>query len=112
MTKTSFDRLDMLSMGKEIKNDVFTALVGVQGMKFLPEAYNQFVLTGLVLNNLVVRTQVLEQVSGLLRENKLTEDRINATIEYLCKEVDIEAERFHRQIELINEVIEAPDARH
>jgi hypothetical protein len=112
MTTVQFDREDMRSLGAQVKNDIFQAILGTKDVKILPEAYGEFILTAVSLYGIVVRAELLETMSGLLEQQQLTEEIINKAIVYLCRECDLKAAKLGNQVELIGEVRDAPEVRH
>lgn len=112
MTQNTFDREDLRTLGDQVKNDVFHALLEAHEVKLLPEAYGQFLLTAITCYGLVVRAQLLDSISQVLADEQLTEARIDKTISTLCKGLDREAMKLGNQVELINEVKYAPEGRH
>jgi hypothetical protein len=112
MTQNTFDRQDLRTLGDDVKSDVFHALLVAHEVKLLPEAYGQFLLTAITCYGLVVRAQLLDSISQVMADGKLTEERIDKTISSLCKILDREAGKLGDQIELINEVKYGPEGRH
>jgi hypothetical protein len=112
MPETSFNRLEMAARGSEIKQNVFDALLLAQEIKFKPEAHAQFILTALKVYSCVVRAQLLEVALEYAKQDKLTEVSVDLTVKHLCQELDLEAEKLGQQVLLINEVKNAPPARH
>lgn len=105
-------RDDFLQKAPWVKANVFHALVEANDVKLLPEAYNQFLLTALIVYGCVTRAQVLSGLEQLITSGKLTPELINFYIEDLAHECDKQAGVLGRQLELIEETRHAPDVKH
>jgi hypothetical protein len=112
MSAERFDRNDLRAEGSQVKQNVFLALLYAHNVNMTPEAYAQFLQTALTVYGLVTRAQVLDMTSGMLAQQQFDEEAINKTISYLCRETDLETEKLGRQMELIEEVANAPALRH
>lgn len=105
-------RDDFLQQAPQVKADVFHALVEANDVKLLPEAYNQFLLTALIVYGCAIRAQFLNGLEKLITSGKLTPEMINSFIEDIAHECDKQAGVLGRQLELIEEVKHAPGIKH
>ena len=109
--KRTFDRAQLIEAAEEIKANVFHALYQAKPVSLLPEAYAEFLLTAITCYGRVVRAQMLDNVSKLMDEGTLTEQRIDTAIGLLAKDLDREAAKLGEQFSLIMEVRDAPKVR-
>ena len=106
--KCTFDRAQLIEAAEEIKTDIFHALYQAKPVSLLPEAYAEFLLTAISCYGRVVRAQMLDNVSKLMGDGTLTEQRIDTAIGLLVKNLDREAAKLGEQFSLIMEVRDAP----
>lgn len=111
MTTTLFDRTDLGEDGQKIKQDAFLAILATRGVDMEEEAWNALVIEALMLNNYVVRAQILEHVLEDVINDKLTSENLDKAIEYLVKQVNGAAAKLSRMVELIEEC-KMPGPRH
>jgi len=111
MTATLFDRNDLETMGPELKQTALLAIIATRGVNMTDETFNALVLEAFMLNNYVVRAQILEHVADDLTHDKLTEKNVDKAIEYLVKKIDGAAAKLGRMVELVEEC-KTPGPRH
>ena len=112
MLEASFNRLDMITRGDEVKQHVFDAILAAKNVKMTKETYAQFVLTAFIVMGAVVRAQLLERMMAYQNDGQFNEATVDKTIRYLCNTLDLEADKLGNQVMLINEVKNAPAVRH
>lgn len=111
MTNTLFDRADLVEKGQQIKTDAFLAVITTRGVDMTEETFNAIVLEAFMLNNYIVRAQILEHVADDMARDALTEENIDKAIDMLVKKIDGAAERLGRMVELVEEC-KTPGFRH
>lgn len=111
LTTTLFDRDDLAETGQKIKQDALLAILSTRGVDMEEEAFNSLVIEALMLNNHIVRAQMMEHIADDLVNDRLTMKMIDSAIDYFVKQVDGTAAKLGRMVELVEEC-KTPGPRH
>jgi len=99
-----------VEQGTTIKADVYRALLFEHEMPGVqPDFTADFIELGLRLITMVSHAQMVELVSDQLERGQLTAESLAHTLEDLTKRVDLTAEKFGKQVDLLHELDEAPE---
>lgn len=111
MTQSLFDMDDLRKEGQEIKQDAFLSIIGTRGVDMTEETFNALVVSAFMVNNYVVRFDILDHILEDLDKGALKREHIVKAQEYMVKRLDSEATRLGNMLELVAEC-KTPGPRH
>ena len=111
MTHTVFDADDLAQTGDKIKQDAFLSVVSTRGVNMTEETFNALVMEAFMLNNYVVRGQMLQTVLADLDKGALSKKNVQTAIKFLTSRIDSAAATLGRMVELVDEC-KTPGPRH
>lgn len=97
-----------VEQGPEIKRDVYDALLFEHELVVKPDFTAGFVEEALRLVTMVSHAQMLELCMDQLGRDQLTLSSMGSTLEELKRRIDLAAEKFGKQVDLLAEVRDAP----
>ncbi len=100
---TVFDEANLVDEGNKIKQNAILSIIATRGVNMLEETF--------MLNNYVVRAQMLQTVVADLDKGTLTRQNLDTAIKYLTSRVDSSAALLGRMVELVDEC-KTPGPRH
>ncbi len=108
---TVFDEANLVDEGNKIKQNAILSIIATRGVNMLEETFNSLVVEAFMLNNYVVRAQMLQTVVADLDKGTLTRQNLDTAIKYLTSRVDSSAALLGRMVELVDEC-KTPGPRH
>lgn len=100
-----------IEQGLAIKKDVYDALLFEHELDVQPDFTAGFVEEALRLVTMVSHAQMLELCLDQMGKGQLTLTSMGSTLGELTKRIDLAAEKFGKQVDLLAEVRDAPEEK-
>lgn len=111
MPLQSFDRDDLKAEADGLKLYCFQAIFCLFGTKVTAEAFMDVVFQAMTVHGIVLRAQVLENMSEQLAAGTLNENVLNTSLTLLASRLDQVAAKLGGLMELVEET-KTPGPRH